>query len=150
MASGDANRPEFLVPLTDLWSGFFAFLDAQNRMILQSLETPADSDPMWLRRRWLDVTSQAIEAYFRSPGFLRGVNANLKAMAGSRAFHDQWTAYWASQLGLPHAGEVRALADQLRRTEGTLRSHLEAIEDRLDDLETPRTNTGAAPDPNDA
>ena len=133
MSSSEANAPDPLTPFTGLWSGLFASLDAQNRLILECLEPT--SDPLALQKRWLEATSRAIDAYLRSPAFAQMMGSSLKTLADSKAIQDRLTADWARLLGIPLASDIHELADRVRGVEGTLRSRLKAIEERLAAIE---------------
>ena len=133
MSSGEVNGPDPLAPFTGLWSGFFASLDAQNRQILEWLEST--SDPVILQKRWLEATSRAIDAYLRAPAFAQMMGSSLKSLADSKAIQDRLTSDWARLLGIPVASDIHELADRVRGVEGTLRSRLRAIEERLAAIE---------------
>jgi hypothetical protein len=144
MSSSEANAPDPLAPLTGLWSGFFACLDSQNKLILECLE-PA-SDPLVLQKRWLEATSRAIDVYLRSPAFAQTMGSSLRTLADCKAIQDRLTSDWARQLGLPIASDMHELADRMRGVEGTLRSRLKAIEDRLADIERQLTTDRVSSD----
>lgn len=144
MSSGEVNGPDPLAPFTGLWSGFFASLDAQNRQILEWLEST--SDPVILQKRWLEATSRAMDTWMRSPAFAQAMGSSLRTLAECKTLQDRLTSDWARQLGLPIASDIHELADRLRSVEGTLRSRLRTIEDRLADIEKQLPPDGVSSD----
>jgi hypothetical protein len=127
MAPGELKSPDPLGPFTDFWSNIFECVDTQNKLMLEFLE-PTD-EPQNLQKRWLEATSRAIDAYLRSPAFLRTMQTNMRTVTYFKTVQDQFMSQWARSLGLPLSGDIHELADRLRRLEGTLRSRLNAIEE---------------------
>ncbi len=132
MPPGELKRPDPLGLFTEFWSAIFEYVDAQNRLVLDCLEPT--SEPQTLQKRWLEGTSRAMDAYMRSPAFLRAMQMNMRTLTYCKGVQDQLVTQWARSLGLPLGGDIHELADRLRRLEGTLRSRLNAIEEAVADL----------------
>ena len=133
MSSDEATNPSPLVPFTELWSGFFAYIDCQNQAILGCLEPIAD--PRILRKRWLETASRAFDDWFRSPAFLLGLEASLKTLIDAKAFQNDLMLNWWRQFGVPLASDVDELAERLPSTETLLVTHLRVIAERLSNIE---------------
>jgi hypothetical protein len=143
MTSREAAVTAPPVPFAEMWSGFFEYLECQNRAILSCMEPI--SDPRMLRKRWLEITTRAIDEYLRSPAFLKVMELNLRAVANAKALQNELIGNWARYLGVPLASDVHELADRLRRTEMTLLAHLKGIEARLANIEHKLNGTDGSP-----
>jgi hypothetical protein len=127
MPPGERKSPDPLDLFTELWSVMFTYVDAQNKLVLDFM-TPT-AEPQDLQKRWLEATSRAIDAYLRSPAFLRAMQTNMRTLTYYKAVQDQWISQWARTWGIPLRADIHELADRMRQLEDTLRSRLNAIEE---------------------
>jgi hypothetical protein len=139
MPPGELKSPDPLGLFTELWSVMFAYVDAQNRLVLDCLAPT--TEPQDLQKRWLEATSRAIDVYLRSPAFLRAMQTNMRTLTYCKGVQDQWISQWARSMGLPLSADIHELADRLRRLEGALRTRLNAIEEGVADIGKQKNNT---------
>ena len=133
MSTGDATSAGSLLPLAELWATFFEQSDAQGKAILESFGS--FYDPLALRKRWLEASSQAIDGLLRSPAFLEATRRGLEFTTAVKAIQDQFIRDCARQTGVALAADIQELSDRLRRTEAILLARLKVIEDRLANIQ---------------
>jgi hypothetical protein len=138
MLTSELTSPDPLVPFTDLWAGMFQEADAHGRAMLECFAM--FSDPRTARRLWLEVISQAMDGYLRSPAFLESMRAGLEIMTEVKVFQNQLIRDFAGHVGAPLASDIHELSERLRRTEEIVMTELKAIENRLANIEKDATS----------
>jgi hypothetical protein len=119
-------------PLFEFWSQYFDQSAEQTRALLHyARET---TDPLALRRLWLDALARNLEVYLRSPPFLEAMRRNLEVMTRLKDTAEDL----ARGTDVPRGANVGELFELLRGGQEAILSHLVAIEQRLETLEGKR------------
>src|SRR5262249_6389480 len=93
-------------------------------------------DPRTWQRRWLEAVSQSMDAYLRSPMFLRAMKQNMDLMIKAKLQADDLAKEVARQANLPTASDVTGLFERLRSLEDTVLTRLSEIDRRLEKIES--------------
>jgi uncharacterized protein YhaN len=133
VSTDEATSSKPLALYTQLWADFFEQADAQGKAVLEFYEKFCD--PRMLQRHWLEILSQTMEAYLRSPAFLEAMRTGLQVMTDIKALENQLVQDFARQVGLSVASDIDELSNRFRRREDILVTQLKAIEERLANTE---------------
>ncbi|WP_425395640.1 hypothetical protein [Aeoliella sp.] len=141
---GDSSNTfdPFFRPLMDYWAAYTRQLNEAAELVSQS-EGTADEDKSQ-DREWLDAASESIDAYLRSPLFLGLLRNHLSTLIElkrqsnalgqvSNASGAQAESGGADEI-VRRLGELEAV---LNRSLGRIEQRLEAVEQKLDNLEGP-------------
>src|SRR5258708_2443671 len=109
----------FLQPYQQFWASYLREASAATKKIL---ETAGDGavDPRAWQRRWLEAVSRSIDAYLRSPFFLRAMKQNMDAMIKAKLQSDNFTKEFARHANLPTASDLMGLFERIRSGEDTI------------------------------
>jgi hypothetical protein len=121
-------------------SSFWAqWLEQSSRGTQAFLEViQAAGDPQQIQRRWLEAVSRSLDEFMRTPVFLELLKNNLKAVTDLKGLQDQILEDTARQFGVPQAKDITGLFERLNSTEQTILARLNAIEERLKNIESKR------------
>lgn len=133
-----ADIPSFgplLEPYRELWADYFRRASDAAKQIVETA-TSAAVDPRGWQRRWLEAVSQSIDAYLRSPMFLRAMKQNMDMMIKAKLQADDFTKEFARNANLPTASDVTGLFERLRGAEDAILTRLAQIDRRLEVIES--------------
>lgn len=119
-------------PLFEFWSQYFDQSAEQTRALLHYAREK--SDPLALRRLWLDTLARNLDVYLRSPPFLEAMRRSLEVMTRLKDTADDL----ARGTDVPREDDRGELFESLRGGQEAILSRLVAIERRLETLEGKR------------
>jgi hypothetical protein len=120
--------------MATFWTTCLEQADAQSKAMLEYFQ--ALGNPQQFQRQWLQMLSQSLDNFMRSPAFLEAMQRNFKAMTDLKALQDQMIEDAARQIGAPLASDIYGLFERLHSVEQTILSRLKAIEGRLAAIES--------------
>jgi len=123
-------------PLLDFWSKFLEQNAEQTRALLSGFQETCD--PAALRRLWLDSLAKGLDYYMRTPAFLETVRRNYEMMTQLKGTTEDFARDVSRGTGIPRITDISGLFERLRIGQEAILTRLEAIEERLDSLETKR------------
>jgi hypothetical protein len=100
---------------------------------LKDVQEAADAKA-W-QRRWYEAVSKSMEAYMRSPAFLKAVKQNTDAAIKMKLHSDDIATEIARNMNLPMASDISGLFERLHGTEAAILERLRGIEERLGGIE---------------
>jgi len=105
-----------------------------SQAVLEAMQSAGD--PKQLQERWAAAMSESAESFLRTPAFMEVMRQNLKAITDMKRMQDNIVKDAARQLGMPLAEDITGLFDRLNSTEQKILKRLDAIEERLQSIET--------------
>lgn len=126
-------------PFVEFWSDYAKHTDDSARQLLQGFEEVANVRS-W-QQRWNDALSRSLDAYMRSPAFLRLMKQNTDAAIKVKRQTDDLATEVARNLNLPMASDISGLFERLHSVEESILDQLSRIEERLEFIETQKTHT---------
>jgi hypothetical protein len=127
-------------PLLDLWAQYVQQSTAQSRALVDGMQAMAD--PQRLQQHFLETLADSLDKFMRSPVFLEAMRQNLKVMTDLKRLQDQVIEDTARHIGAPLASDIHGLFERLNGAEQAVLGKLQAIEARLDALESKRRGGG--------
>jgi hypothetical protein len=132
-----AEIPNFgplLEPYREFWVDCVERASATARQMFQTA-TGADADPRAWQRRWLEAVAQSMDAYLRSPAFLRAMKQNMDTIIKTKLQADDFAKEVARNANLPTASDVTGLFERLRSTQDAILARLAQMDRRLEAIE---------------
>jgi hypothetical protein len=132
-----AEIPNFgplLEPYREFWAEYVERASATARQMFQTA-TGADADPRTWQRRWLEAVAQSMDAYLRSPAFLRAMKQNMDMIIKTKLQADDFAKEVARNANLPTASDVTGIFERLRSTEDAILARLAQMDRRLEAIE---------------
>lgn len=115
------------------WSQWMEQTTRGTQAILEAMQSVGD--PNELQRRWAEVMSESADQFMRTPVFMEMMRRNMKNVTDMKRMQDNVVQDAARSIGLPLADDITGLFERLNRTEEKILGRLEAIEERLAQLE---------------
>jgi len=120
--------------MASFWTQWLEQSSRGTQALLEAMQTVGD--PQQIQRRWLDVVSQSLDDFMRTPTFLELLGNNLKTITDLKGMQDEVIQDTARHFGLPLAADITGLFERLHSTEQNILKRLQAIEERLKGIET--------------
>jgi len=125
-------------PYLDFWTGYFHQATESTRKMLES--AGGGADPRAWQRRWLETVRRSMDAYLRSPLFLKAMKQNLEAAIKMKMQVDDLHKEFARNANIPTAADISGLFERLRTVEDAILTRLTEIDERLETIESWRPN----------
>ena len=131
----DATGPvdPLVLPFFEFWTGYYQQAHKTADDLLASLQ--GDLDPEVWRRKWLDTATRSMDAYLRSPFFLKLLKAHTDALVETKRQENERTEAVADEAKISEASEASELLKRMDRFEESLLKRLKRIEERLEAIE---------------
>jgi hypothetical protein len=129
--NGDSDP--VLQPFIDLWTHCADEADATTRYILTRFKESAT--PGTWQRHWSEAFGKSMDAYMRSPAFLKTMKQNMDAAIKLKLHSDDVSSEVARNLNIPMASDISGLFERLHSVEETILTRLGHIEERLEVIE---------------
>jgi len=138
-ADSTAKTVENLPPnpasaMMSFWVKWMEEASHGSRAVLEAMQ--AAGDPKQLQERWAAAMSDSAESFLRTPAFMEVMRQNLKAITDMKRMQDNIVKDAARHLGMPLAEDITGLFDRLNSTEQKILKRLDAIEEKLQSIET--------------
>ncbi|GAA5504697.1 hypothetical protein [Novipirellula caenicola] len=127
-----ATNP-FVQPYVEMWNQFLEQANETTRRMMQSDD--GHSDPRLWQRRWMQATSQSIDAYLRSPFFLNAMKQNMDAIIETKMKVNDLQKEFTRNANIPTASDISGLFERVRGMDEMILARLGEIQDRLEGLE---------------
>jgi len=124
-----------LQPYRDFWASYFQEASETTKRALATASAGAVDSRAW-QRRWLEAVSRSVNAWLRSPFFLRAMKQNMDALIKTKEQADNFHKEIARTFNLPTASDLVGLFERLRGVEDAILARLTAIEHRMDTMES--------------
>jgi hypothetical protein len=129
-----ASQHEAVVqPFVQFWTKYVEEVNENSRRMMEAVNGNADFD-VW-RRCWLDALTQSLDAFLRSPAFLKGLKHNMDAVIMAKSQVNDSTQEVARNAGAPMINDISSLFERLQSIEETILRRLGTIEGKLQDIE---------------
>jgi hypothetical protein len=122
-----------LQPFADFWADYVNRANDMTREMLNGFQENADLKS-W-QRRWYEAVSKSMDAYMRSPGFLKAMKQNTDAAIKMKLHSDDLANEVARNLNIPMATDISGLFERLHSVEEAILERLGCIEERLEAIE---------------
>jgi len=126
--------PDPASAMMSFWVKWMEEASHGSQSVLEAMR--AAGDPKQLQERWAAAMSESAESFLRTPAFMEVMRQNLKAITDMKRMQDNIVKDAARQLGMPLAEDITGLFDRLNSTEQKILKRLDAIEERLQSIET--------------
>lgn len=136
------NFGPLLEPYREFWTDYFHRASDAAEQIVETA-TRSTVDPRDWQRRWLQAVSRSIDAYLRSPTFLRAMKQNMDLMIKAKLQADDFTKELARHANVPTASDVTGLFERLRSVEDAILTRLTQIDRRLEVIESTNKSENA-------
>jgi hypothetical protein len=128
------NVGSLLEPYREFWADYVQQASDTARQMYQAA-AGADADPRAWQRRWLEAVRASMDAYLRSPAFLRAMKQNMDMMIKAKLQADDFTKEFARNANLPTASDVTGIFERLRSAEDAILARLAQMDRRLEVIE---------------
>lgn len=137
----DGPRPHGPGSFFDFWAEWAKTSGESSIALFETMQSA--TDPKVFQQRWLEAAEKSLDSFMRTPAFLEALRNNLKMASDLKKAQDQVIEDTARQFGLPLGSDIYGLFSRLRGFEESILNRLDAIERKIDDLES---NGRARPD----
>ena len=130
-----ASIGPLLEPYRAFWADCFKQATGAANGIVEAATGAAINPRAW-QRRWLEAVRASMDAYLRSPTFLRAMKQNMDMIIKTKLQADDFAKEFARNANLPTASDVTGLFERLRSLEEEILSRLTEIDRRLATIES--------------
>lgn len=120
-------------PLVEFWSGYIAQANDATRQLVEGF--PAGAGVKTWQRRWFTAVSRSMDAYLRSPSFLKAMRENTELIVKTKMQANDMAAEVARNANIPTTSDISGLFERLHSVEDVILRHLQQIEERLTTIE---------------
>jgi hypothetical protein len=132
-----------LDPVSSMIAFWTQWMDQTARGTQALLEAmQAVGDPTALQKKWVDTMSESAENFMRTPVFMELMRRHLKLVTDMKMMQNNVVHGAARDLGVPLADDITGLFERINSTEMKIIKRLQAIEDRLDAMESKGSGAG--------
>jgi hypothetical protein len=132
------NEPDGMVdpsvqPFVDFWSSYIAQANQATSELINGVQGNADAK-QW-QRRWFETLSRSMDAYLRSPIFLKAMRENTDLIVKAKRQTDDLAAEFARNAHIPTTSDISGLFERLHSVEEVILRRMDRIEVRLTAIE---------------
>jgi hypothetical protein len=120
-------------PFLDFWADYAKRADDSTREFIKTFHEGTDFNT-W-QRHWYEAISKSMDAYMRSPSFLKTIKQNSDAAIKMKVQSDDVASEVARNMNLPMASDISGLFERLHSVEEAILARLGSIEERLETIE---------------
>jgi hypothetical protein len=123
-------------PLMNFWSDYANQVNRATRELFSGFEDGSQLKT-W-NRKWMDAVGQSMDAYMRTPAFLRAMKRQTESAVQVKRKADDLVSEMARNANIPTANDISGLFERLKSTEDAILRRLDDIDGRFAELESQR------------